>query len=287
MRVIKVVKKMQAKARLWQRDGKNVGFVPTMGYLHAGHESLMINARRRVGQSGIVVVSIFVNPTQFAPTEDLSRYPRDLTGDLAMCRRAGVDVVFVPSEEGMYPNQHGNYSTFVSESVLSQTMEGLSRPTHFRGVATVVTKLFNIVLPTIAFFGAKDFQQAAVLRKMVSDLNIPLTLVVAPTVREPDGLAMSSRNAYLTPTQRSQAVVLSQAITRARKRVRSSPRPLSASVLSWELENLIGQQSEAEFEYVNFFDPDTLVPVTQICRGHRIALAVRFGNTRLIDNGPI
>ncbi|MSU04306.1 MAG: pantoate--beta-alanine ligase [Pedosphaera sp.] len=287
MRVIKVVKKMQTMARRWQSEKKRVSFVPTMGYLHSGHESLITAARRRVGRSGVVVVSIFVNPTQFAATEDLSRYPQNLVGDLAMCRRAGVDVIFAPSDEEMYPSETVGFSTYVSESFLSQSMEGISRPTHFRGVATVVTKLFNIVLPSVAFFGAKDFQQAAVLRKMVRDLNMPLTVVVAPTVREPDGLAMSSRNAYLTPTQRTQAVVLSQAITQARQRVQASLKPLPAKTLFKEIEHIIRQQPEAELEYIEFFHPDTLVPVTNILRGHHIALAVRFGATRLIDNGPV
>src|SRR5688572_2594426 len=185
---------MQRSALAWRRKGARVGFVPTMGYLHAGHIWLVKRARQLVGPKGIVVVSIFVNPTQFAPTEDLARYPRDLARDRQLCREAGTDVLFVPREKEMYP---GGFSTYVVEEKLSRSMEGASRPTHFRGVTTVVLKLFNIVLPDVAVFGAKDFQQAAVVRRMVRDLDVPVKIVVAPTMRERDGLAMSSRNKYL------------------------------------------------------------------------------------------
>jgi len=188
---------MQRLARKWQ--GKvRVGFVPTMGYLHEGHLSLVRRARRAVGRRGTVVLSIYVNPTQFGPGEDLSRYPRDLSRDQQLCRRAGVDVLFTPDDAQMYPGtEAGSYHTYVVEESLSKLMEGASRPGHFRGVTTIVAKLFNIVLPEVAVFGAKDFQQAAIIQRMALDLNFPVKILVAPTVREPDGLALSSRNKYL------------------------------------------------------------------------------------------
>ena len=199
-----------------------------MGYLHEGHLSLVREARRRAGRAGRVVVSIYVNPTQFAPTEDLSRYPRDLKRDLQLCRDTGSDVVFVPSDATMYPGQNEErYSTYVVEETLSGSMEGASRPTHFRGVTTIVAKLFNLVLPDVAVFGAKDWQQATVIKRMVADLNFPLQIVVAPTVREADGVAMSSRNKYLTGDLRPQATVLSHSIKMARLTV--AKRPVSAT----------------------------------------------------------
>jgi pantoate--beta-alanine ligase len=254
-----------------------------MGYLHAGHISLVKRARRLVGPKGIVVVSIFVNPTQFAPAEDLARYPRDLARDKQLCRQAGTDVLFVPSDKQMYPN---GFSTFVVEEKLSQGMEGVSRPTHFRGVATVVLKLFNIVLPEVAVFGAKDFQQAAVVRRMVKDLNVPVRIVIAPTLRERDGLAMSSRNKYLEGDLRAQAVVLSQALAKARDAVRNG-RAVAATALRSELQALIERQPAARVDYIEFFDPDTLEKVERIGRDAHMALAVFIGKTRLIDNAPL
>ena len=189
---------MQTLARKWRGAQTRVGFVPTMGYLHAGHISLVKQARQRVGPQGQVVVSIYVNPTQFGPKEDLAKYPRDLERDKKLCREAGVDILFVPDSTEIYPS---GYSTYVVEEKLSRSMEGAARPTHFRGVTTIVAKLFNIVLPDVAVFGAKDFQQAAIISRMAVDLNFPLKVVVAPTVREPDGLALSSRNKYLSPVQ--------------------------------------------------------------------------------------
>jgi len=231
MQVIRSISAMQALARRWQRRGTRIGFVPTMGYLHDGHLSLAREARERVGKAGKVVVSIYVNPTQFAPTEDLSRYPRDLKRDLALCRQQGVDVVFVPTDAEMYPGKaEGNYSTYVVEETLANRMEGASRPTHFRGVTTVVAKLFNIVLPDLAVFGAKDWQQAAIIKRMVADLNFPLQIIIAPTIREADGVAMSSRNKYLVGELRPQAIVLSRSIAMARKTV-STAKPVSATRL--------------------------------------------------------
>jgi len=288
MQVIRSISAMQALARRWQRRGTRVGFVPTMGYLHDGHLSLAREARKRVGKAGKVVVSIYVNPTQFAPTEDLSRYPRDLKRDLALCRKEGVDAVFVPSDAEMYPGKmEGNYSTYIVEETLAQRMEGASRPTHFRGVTTVVAKLFNIVLPNLAVFGAKDWQQAAIIKRMVADLNFPLMIVVAPTVRETDGVAMSSRNKYLIGNLRPQAIVLSRSIAVARKTVAAATKPVSATKLKAAVAKIVATAPDARLDYVDFFDPETLLPQKQVKRGTHMALAVFVGKTRLIDNGRL
>src|ERR1700744_260544 len=215
MRIVSSIPAIQRLAKKWRREGLLIGLVPTMGYLHEGHMSLVRDARKRVDKKGKVVVSIYVNPTQFAPTEDFSKYPRDLKRDLKMLREAGVDVVFTPHDKEMYPDRSdvpSAYSTYVVEEKLSKPMEGVSRPTHFRGVTTIVAKLFNIVQPDVAVFGQKDFQQAAVITRMVRDLNFPLRVIVAPTVREKDGLAMSSRNKYLEGDLRRQAITLRRAI---------------------------------------------------------------------------
>ncbi len=218
MRIVTSISSMQRLALNLKRQGKRIGFVPTMGYLHDGHIRLARRARKIVGAEGKVVVSIFVNPTQFAPHEDLSKYPRDLVRDKKLCREAGVDFLFIPKDGEMYSTKFDlEFSTFVSEEKLSLGMEGKSRPTHFRGVTTIVAKLFNIVLPDVAVFGAKDFQQAGVVQRMVRDLNFPVRIVVAPTSREPDGLALSSRNKYLSPSERAQAVVLWKIIQEAKK----------------------------------------------------------------------
>lgn len=283
MRVIQSWRSMQRRALQWRRAGVRIGFVPTMGYLHDGHLSLVRRARKAVGPKGKVVVSIYVNPAQFAPSEDLAKYPRDLARDKQLCRSGGVDVIFLPGDAEMYPGKNtGDYSTYVVEERLSQGMEGASRPTHFRGVTTVVAKLFNIVQPDVAVFGQKDFQQAAVIKRMVADLNFPVKLIVAPTGREPDGLALSSRNKYLTPEQRSQAVVLSLALDLARSLVRQGPLP--ATDLKRAVERFLRVAPEARLDYVAVFDPETLRPVKEARRGSQIALAVFFGRTRLIDN---
>ncbi len=268
----------------WRSHGVRIGFVPTMGYLHAGHLSLAKRARQLVGPCGKVVVSIYVNPTQFGPNEDFSRYPRDLTRDLKLCRGAGVDVVFTPTDKEMYPGGKEQFSTFVVEERLSKRMEGASRPTHFQGVTTVVAKLFNIVQPAVAVFGAKDYQQAAIIGRMVRDLNFPLRIIVAPTFREPDGLAMSSRNKYLEGDLRQEATVLWRAIRRAQAAVRASAKPVSAARLQRDLRRFIEQEPEARLDYVEFFDPETLEPASRIERGTHMALAVFIGKTRLIDN---
>ena len=275
---------MQRLAKSWQRAEIRIGFVPTMGYLHAGHLSLVERARRMVGKTGKVVLSIYVNPTQFGPKEDFSRYPSDFARDATLCRDGGVDVIFAPGNEEMYPD---GYSTYVSEEQLSRGMEGASRPMHFRGVTTIVAKLFNIVLPSIAVFGSKDYQQAAVVKRMVRDMNFPLKIEIAPIFREPDGLAMSSRNKYLEGALRQQAVVLSQAIKTIQAAVRKSSAPLRSTKLKADLKKFIHRESDARLDYVEFFDPQTLEPLSKVCRGAHVALAVFIGKTRLIDNGPL
>jgi len=289
MQIVSSIATMQRLARQWQRAGKRIGFVPTMGYLHAGHLSLVREAHKRVGKSGRVVVSIYVNPTQFGPKEDFSKYPRDLKRDLKLCRAAGVNVVFTPGDKEMYsgmgvsPVPPTNFTTYVVEESLSRTMEGASRPTHFRGVTTIVAKLFNVVLPDVAVFGAKDWQQAAIIKRMVADLNFLVKIVVAPTLREPDGLAMSSRNKYLVSDLRKQATVLWRAIQTAQAAVKQK-KTVPVAKLKADLKKLIESEPDARLDYVDFFDPDTLQPVSKVTRGTQMATAVFVGRTRLIDN---
>jgi pantoate--beta-alanine ligase len=287
MQIVSSVVAMQRLAKKWRRAGTRIGFVPTMGYLHAGHLSLVKRARQAVGKSGKAIVSIYVNPTQFAPTEDLSKYPRDLKRDLKLLREAGADVVFTPSDAEMYPNKSENdFSTYVVEGKLSRTMEGASRPTHFRGVTTVVAKLFNIVLPDVAVFGQKDFQQAAIVKRMVADLNFPVKIIVAPTLRERDGLAMSSRNKYLVGDLRPQATILWQAIQTAKAAVKKS-KSVSPTKLKADLKNLIESEPDAKLDYVEFFEPETLSPVSKVTCDTQMALAVFVGKIRLIDNSVL
>jgi pantoate--beta-alanine ligase len=300
MQVVTSVAAMQRLAKKWQRSGTKIGLVPTMGYLHAGHLSLVQRARKLVGKKGKVVASIYVNPTQFGPKEDLSRYPRDLKRDLRLLRGEGTDVVFVPRDEEMYPGRaktaredarptgglaRGGYSTYIVEENLSQFMEGAARPGHFRGVATVVAKLFNIALPDVAVFGGKDFQQAAVIKRMVRDLNFPIAIDIAPTFREADGLAMSSRNKYLEGDLRRQGIVLWRAIRKAQAVVQKSS--VSAEKLKADLKKLIESEPAPKMDYVEFFDPETLLPVEKVTRGTHMALAVFVGKARLIDNARL
>jgi pantoate--beta-alanine ligase len=306
MQIVSSIAVMQRLAKKWHRAGIKIGFVPTMGYLHAGHLSLVKRARQAVGKSGKIVVSIYVNPTQFAPTEDLSKYPRDLKRDLKLLRELKVDVVFTPSDSEMYPGGNGTgilpvsspkkhtgkmpvplqFSTYVVEEKLSRTMEGESRPTHFRGVTTVVAKLFNIVLPDVAVFGQKDFQQAAIIKRMVSDLNFSVQIIVAPTLRERDGLAMSSRNKYLVGDLRRQATILWRAIQTAQA-VLKKIKSISAEKLRVDLKRMIESEPDARLDYVEFFEPGTLSPVSKIKSGTQMALAVFVGKTRLIDNARL
>ena len=256
--------------------GRTVGFVPTMGYLHAGHASLMEAAR---ADCEVVVTSIFVNPLQFAPDEDLDAYPRDLSGDTALAERCGVDVIFVPSTREMYPEP---IRTTVSVGGVSQGLEGGARPTHFDGVATVVAKLFAIVGPCRAYFGEKDFQQLAVVRRMVHDLSIPVDVVGCPTVREPDGLAMSSRNAYLTEDERAAAPVLHRALQAGAELVEAGERDPHA--VRTAMERVVGEEPLAELDYAAVVDADTFEVPDRLSGTLRLLIAARFGRARLIDN---
>ena len=284
--IIRSPRALQRKVLSWKRRGIRICLVTTMGYLHAGHESLIKKARRIAGSNGKVIVSIFVNPTQFAPSEDLTRYPRNFKHDRQICKASGADIIFAPSASAMYPGRElGRYSTYVNEEQLSRTMEGQVRPSHFRGVTTVVAKLFNCALPDTAVFGAKDWQQAAIIRRMVSDLNFPVKIVVAPTVRERSGLALSSRNVYLTSKERDCAVVLHKSIQLARRLVRENET--SRAKIEREVRVLVSKTPHAKLDYVNFFNSATLEPLSKVARGSHMALAVYVGKTRLIDNAKL
>jgi pantoate--beta-alanine ligase len=259
-----------------RRRGLTVGLVPTMGALHAGHVRLINTAR---AETDFVVVSVFVNPTQFGPNEDLSRYPRLLERDLQICAAEGVSLVFVPEPATMYP---AGFRTYVEVEGLQDVLCGASRPGHFRGVATVVLKLFNIVQPDVAFFGLKDAQQVRVIEQMAADLNVPVRIRRCPTVREADGLALSSRNQYLDPEQRRHAVVLSQALAEVRQRVEAGER--DAGALERLVAERVGATPGARLDYVKVVDFDTLQPVERVGGNVLVAMAVFFGTTRLIDN---
>ena len=253
-----------------------VGFVPTMGYLHAGHISLVRRAR---SECASVVASIFVNPTQFGPNEDLAKYPRDLPRDLALLAAAGVDLVWTPTLEGMYPP---GYQTWVEVAGLTKGLEGEIRTGHFRGVATIVSKLFNAVEPDRAYFGQKDAQQAAVIRQMVKDLDFPIEIVVCPIVREADGLAMSSRNVYLSPAERQAATVLFRGLSAAKSAYDSGER--KAEKLRALVCDVVAAEPLARLQYVSCADYDTLEELETVSRKALLSMAVYFGKTRLIDN---
>lgn len=273
---ITTIDEVRCAVRQARERGRSVGFVPTMGALHEGHASLIRAAR---AETGFVVVSIFVNPTQFGPHEDLDRYPRQLESDVALCGREGADLVFAPAAGEIYPP---GYCTFVEVPGLQDGLCGASRPGHFRGVATVVLKLFNIVQPDIAYFGQKDAQQARIIEQMVRDLNVPVRVRIGPTVREADGLARSSRNQYLDPSQRRHATVLWSALQEARELIRAGEA--DASVVRALLATRVSATPGAELDYAEIVDANTLRPVDQIAGDILVALAVRFGDTRLIDN---
>lgn len=257
--------------------GKTIGFVPTMGALHEGHLSLV---RLAAEKADIVVVSIFVNPTQFGPNEDFERYPRDLDGDLAKCEEAGAHHIFLPTREMIYPE---GYSTYVTEEAVAMPLEGESRPQFFRGVATVVLKLFNIVQPNFAVFGQKDAQQLAVIRKMVADLNVPVEIVAAPTARDPDGLAMSSRNAYLTSSQRDAALVISRTLKHIEQMVADGER--RAERLVAEATHILADERRLRVIYVSIVDPATMRKQIDVEPANSLmAIAAWVDQTRLIDN---
>jgi pantoate--beta-alanine ligase len=265
-----------AEVRAWRRSVDGVGLVPTMGYLHEGHLSLVRAAR---AENAAVAVSIFVNPTQFAPNEDLARYPRDEARDLSLLEAEAVDAVFAPDAGEIYPE---GFSTYVSVEHLTQRLEGASRPTHFRGVTTVVAKLFNIVQPDRAYFGQKDAQQLAVIRRMTDDLDLPVEIVGLPIVRESDGVAMSSRNAYLTREERAAASVLALSLSLAERMYDDAER--DASRIREAMREFIAKEPLAQVDYVSIADAETLDELAVIDRTALVSLAVRFGGTRLIDN---
>jgi pantoate--beta-alanine ligase len=276
MKIITSIKKMQQCADRAKRAGKAIGFVPTMGYLHHGHLSL---ARQAKKDNDIAVMSVFVNPIQFGQKEDFKKYPRDMKRDAALAADAGIDIIFYPSSKVMYPQ---DYQTYVEVIELSKHLCGKSRPGHFKGVATVVIKLFNIVKPDIAYFGQKDAQQAAVIEKMVSDLNMDVEIKVMPIVREPDGLAMSSRNRYLSPTQRKDALVLKNALQKAVSMIISDEKNPEAVKLC--MREIINSVPSSKIEYISIIDAASLRDIKEIKGNILIALAVRIGKTRLIDN---
>ncbi len=278
MEVIETIEEVRKAVRAARAAGKTVGFVPTMGALHAGHASLIDAAR---SACGFVVVSIFVNPTQFGPNEDFSRYPRTPEADQALCEAHGASAIFMPSAAEMYPA--GAPLTEVHMNKLGDGLCGASRPGHFTGVCTVVAKLFNIVCPDKAFFGAKDFQQAAIIRRMAADLNFGLEVVVCPTVREADGLAMSSRNTYLSPEHRKQAVALSQALKAAKEMILAA-RPPASQVAAAVTGHIQRHAPDGVIDYVQVVEPRGLLAVEDTGGAVCIALAVKFGATRLIDN---
>jgi pantoate--beta-alanine ligase len=267
---------MRAASRAARRAGKRLGFVPTMGALHEGHLSLVRAAR---SSCDALAASIFVNPTQFAPNEDLAKYPRSFERDRELLEREGVALLFAPSVEEMYP---AGAVTWVTVEGLSDKLDGRSRPGHFRGVATVVAKLFHIVEPDAAFFGQKDAAQVAIIRRMVRDLNLPMEIVVCPIVRESDGLAMSSRNAYLDADQRKRALALHRALTRVQRMADGGQRKTSELVAAGRAE--LAGESSVRLEYLEIVDPDTLDPVDSISSGALVAVAAFVGSTRLIDN---
>jgi pantoate--beta-alanine ligase len=301
MQTIRSIKQMQAWSRKQHRAGKTIGFVPTMGALHEGHLSLVRASNKRTDRT---VVSIFVNPTQFSPSEDLKKYPRPFRRDCAMCRAEQVDVIFAPSVAEMYPGGYlpagvsqskiqnpkskiGNaFSTYVDELAIAQTLEGASRPNFFRGVCTVVAKLFNCVQPDYAFFGQKDAQQCAVIKRMVRDLNFPIKISICPIVREPDGLAMSSRNVYLSPAERRDALALKRSLDWATQQVVAGKPKKSA--LQSGMKKIISQSSSARIDYIAIVHRDTLAPLRVVQKNKTlIALAVFIGKTRLIDNALV
>jgi len=276
MKIVDSVAGMRVLSREWRRMGRTIGLVPTMGYLHEGHLSLVRESKRR---AGVTVVSIFVNPTQFGPNEDLEKYPRDLERDAAYLEKAGVDVLFHPAAAEVYPP---GFRTFVEVEGLQDKLCGRTRPGHFKGVATVVLKLFDMVGPDLAFFGAKDAQQVLIIRRMARDLDLDVEVVTCPLVREPDGLALSSRNAYLSPEERKAALALSIGLRWAERAVAAGERDAAKIVAG--IRAVLEAEPLARIDYVAAVDPETLEPVAEMRGDVLVALAVFIGSTRLIDN---
>lgn len=276
MKVVGTIKEVRELVKEWKKNGETVGFVPTMGYLHEGHGSLITKARENNDK---VVVSIFVNPMQFGPTEDLDSYPRDLKKDSKFCESLGADLIFHPEPEEMY---HDDFSSYVDMSVLTEELCGLSRPVHFRGVCTVVTKLFNIVQPDNAYFGQKDAQQLAIIKHMVQDLNMDINVVGCPIVREEDGLAKSSRNTYLSPEERKAALILSKTVKLAKELIDAGEK--DADVVVAKMKENIETEPMAKIDYVKAVNGLTMQQQKEIKAPMLIAMAVYIGKTRLIDN---
>ncbi|UCE99141.1 MAG: pantoate--beta-alanine ligase [Planctomycetota bacterium] len=276
MEVAKTIESVRSLVKAARREAKKIGLVPTMGALHIGHISLIETA---VKECDFVVVSIFVNPTQFGPTEDFEKYPRPLEADLEICKKAGIDIVFAPATEQMYPREN---FTSVNVEKLTEQLCGRSRPGHFRGVATICAKLFNIVQPDIAYFGQKDSQQAIVIKKMVADLNMPLRIAICPTVREPDGLAVSSRNQYLTKEQKKEATYIYKSLQKAQEMIDAGITDCETIIR--QMYSILNQAPSIKIEYVSVVDAETVQNIDQIAGKVLVAVAARIGLARLIDN---
>ncbi|HAV43576.1 TPA: pantoate--beta-alanine ligase [bacterium] len=276
MEIITQVKEMQKRVEVYRNAGKSVGFVPTMGALHEGHFSLMRQARK---DNDLVIISIFVNPLQFGPGEDYECYPKDLDRDRELAEEVGVDIIFAPPPKEMYPQTS---STFVEVERLSEGICGRDRPGHFRGVATVVTKLFNITKPHRVYFGQKDYQQALIIKRMIEDLNFDMEFVLMPIIREEDGLAMSSRNTYLNQREREQALILYRSLKKAEELLDGGER--RSEVILEEIREMISKEDIAQIDYIGLYHPETLAEIETVEQEALIALAVRIGKTRLIDN---
>jgi pantoate--beta-alanine ligase len=276
MKIAKTVESVRRLVKAARIAGEKIGFVPTMGALHIGHISLIEAAKKNCD---FVVVSIFVNPTQFGPGEDFKKYPRPIETDLKMCRKAGVDLVFAPTPQEMYPAEN---LTWVNVEKLSEPLCGKFRPGHFRGVATVCAKLFNIITPDIAYFGRKDAQQAIVIKKMVADLNMPLKIVVCPTVREKNGLAMSSRNQYLTPQQKKDAAYIYKSLQKCRHTIKQGVK--DTKKIKTQMRRILKQIPSVEIQYISIVDAETLRNIDRVTGKVLAAVTVKIGSTRLIDN---
>jgi pantoate--beta-alanine ligase len=280
MQIVKSIGEMQDTSERFRREGKTIAVVPTMGYLHRGHASLIERARSR---TDVVITTIFVNPAQFAPNEDFSRYPRDFNRDTSIAANAGTDIIFYPDASDMYPKE---FKSYVEVEGVSRILEGEFRPIHFRGVTTVVAKLFHITKPHAAVFGQKDAQQAFIIQKMVNDLNFDIDIIIAPIIREEDGLALSSRNVYLNETERKNALVLHRSLQHAAKRIQDGEN--DAAALHREMENIMKSGNPSQIDYIAFINPEIFTVVEKIEPPEVLAaVAVRFGTTRLIDNWRI
>ncbi|OCG41274.1 pantoate--beta-alanine ligase [Gilliamella sp. Fer1-1] len=276
MNVVTTIKQVREQVKIWRQAGYSIGLVPTMGFLHEGHQSLMAAAKK---DNQKVIVTIFVNPIQFGPSEDLDSYPRDLERDKIACEQMGVDLIFHPTASEMYMP---NFSSYVDVNNLTDALCGKRRPGHFKGVCTVVTKLFNITQPDRAYFGQKDAQQLAVIKRMVSDLNFDIDIIGCPIVREADGLAKSSRNSYLSENERKAAVCLYQAIECAKKMIKQGEK--SVTVIKKAMDDVISKQPLAKIDYIEFVDLASLASINMLAKDSLCALAVYIGKTRLIDN---